>query len=397
MSARNGTDLMLEYIIGPAINAIFAIAFGLIWMRNKTMPAAGLWAAAYFFAFASWGLEAIYIPLDLMHVLGPAADTAYFLFVSLIAVGLAVRYERKVPFIALGVLLMGNLIVNYWHWFAAGNHTMRLQYLCFGMTAFFMISAWIVYPLRRHQPTRLLLYVLGACIISGLLSSFALIYADDFLIDTASYDNSFFLNLSRIISPIASISLALTLLLDLAATEFQRLNKQAQTDPLTNLLNRRAFEEKAKDIRAKASPAALIICDIDHFKTVNDTYGHAHGDKIIQEFANILKAGCRETDQIGRIGGEEFGILLPNASVGAAHLIAENLKSCLARYRSPHLPQKQLISASFGVAALGKSESYESAFTHADKALYLAKKDGRGCVRSHLAVPDRKRMLLTHA
>ena len=65
ISARNGTDLVLEYIIGPAINAIFAIAFGLIWMRNKSMPAACLWAAAYFFAFASWGLDAIYIPLDL--------------------------------------------------------------------------------------------------------------------------------------------------------------------------------------------------------------------------------------------------------------------------------------------------------------------------------------------
>ena len=126
MSARNGTDLMLEYIIGPAINAIFVIAFGLIWMRNKSMPAAGIWAAAYFFAFTSWGLEAIYIPFDLMHILGPVADTAYLLFASLITVGLAVRYERKVPFIALGVLLIGNLIVNYWHWFAAGNHTCLL-------------------------------------------------------------------------------------------------------------------------------------------------------------------------------------------------------------------------------------------------------------------------------
>lgn len=159
-------------------------------------------------------------------------------------------------------------------------------------------------------------------------------------------------------------------------------------DPMTCLYNRRRFEEVVKKeismIRRYEYPSCIIIVDIDHFKKINDNYGHPIGDEVIKQIASILKENIRETDAVSRWGGEEFLILLPHTSLTDGKLTAEKLRKIIKD--KPLLINKReiYVTASFGVAGLrgDKIDSLELAYKEADKALYLAKERGRNCVET---------------
>ncbi|WP_249381753.1 GGDEF domain-containing protein [Actinotalea sp. K2] len=154
-------------------------------------------------------------------------------------------------------------------------------------------------------------------------------------------------------------------------------------DPLTGLLNRRALERHFAEARASAvrtfKGVAVVVCDIDRFKAVNDTLGHAHGDLVLQDVASRLVGAIRETDVVYRIGGEEFLVLLPGQGVEAAMTTAERLRAAVAA--SPVAGLTVTISA--GVAgAYGGGVDLGRLTAEADRALYQAKNAGRNCVRS---------------
>jgi len=156
---------------------------------------------------------------------------------------------------------------------------------------------------------------------------------------------------------------------------------RATTDILTGLANRLRFNE-ALDLeiaRRKRHPGklSLIICDIDHFKTVNDTFGHPVGDKVLQAFARILRFGIRRTDMAARWGGEEFAILAVDTDSRDAVALAEKLRQTIAVNAFPSAGR---ISASFGVAELLPEDTAQSLVIRTDRALYRAKSGGRNRV-----------------
>jgi diguanylate cyclase (GGDEF)-like protein len=160
---------------------------------------------------------------------------------------------------------------------------------------------------------------------------------------------------------------------------------RSETDTLSGLLNRRGFERRADAAMASAIdqrlPVSLVIADIDHFKSVNDTYGHAAGDNVIAAFAAFLGTAASDHHVAGRIGGEEFAIILPGTNLTAARLFAEGARSALAAMPVEGLPEDRRVTASFGVAELLPGEGTSSLMRRADAALYQAKNDGRDCVR----------------
>jgi diguanylate cyclase (GGDEF)-like protein len=165
------------------------------------------------------------------------------------------------------------------------------------------------------------------------------------------------------------------------------LRRMAETDPLTLLLNRRTFETAVVHsiARSHATNVALsiIIVDLDHFKAVNDTYGHATGDTVLRAMAEKLASSVRrDSDHVGRLGGEEFAVCLPSAEAAHARRIAESLRGALAGTSIPTACGKIIrVTASFGVATLLPGEDFEQLFERADRALYAAKSGGRNCVR----------------
>jgi diguanylate cyclase (GGDEF)-like protein/PAS domain S-box-containing protein len=160
---------------------------------------------------------------------------------------------------------------------------------------------------------------------------------------------------------------------------------QARTDSLTGLNNRRAFFERSQAIndlaRRYGQNYSVIMMDIDYFKNINDTYGHATGDIAIKSVAEIINKHARTSDILGRIGGEEFAIVLPQTLMQSAINMAERLRQAIAGNGIPLGKEILSFTASLGVAQFcSTSKSIDEVMSHADEALYRAKRQGRNRV-----------------
>jgi len=163
------------------------------------------------------------------------------------------------------------------------------------------------------------------------------------------------------------------------------LRRQAETDPLTSLANRRSFFtallHAGERIVRHGDRCAILMLDLDHFKAVNDRYGHAVGDAVLSTFAAILRNTLRSHDLPARIGGEEFAVLLPHTDLAGALALAERIRRAVANYcRVPMHPELRM-TVSIGVSELLPDDpTPEAALVRADAALYLAKQEGRNRV-----------------
>jgi len=171
---------------------------------------------------------------------------------------------------------------------------------------------------------------------------------------------------------------------ELLRKNLNTIKEQASTDPLTGLKNRRyfstAFKEKAKESTEKDQSLCLIIADIDHFKQINDSYGHLVGDKVLKLSADMIKDCIKGKDLIARYGGDEFVIILPDTPLGGAIALAENICSY---FKTKNWRRKDTgeflgnIHMSLGVAQFRPGESLESLLERSDRALYRSKSSGR--------------------
>lgn len=165
----------------------------------------------------------------------------------------------------------------------------------------------------------------------------------------------------------------------------QQLREMATTDPLTRLRNRRSaldtsMSEAAKQ-RRDGRPLSFVLCDVDHFKAVNDTFGHEAGDEVLKSVAKILRGGVREVDHAARWGGEEFLLLLPETAMPGAVLVANRLRESIAELQVPSKNGPLTVTMTFGVCTLHLNEPIEHAIARADKALYEGKHGGRNRVQ----------------
>lgn len=172
------------------------------------------------------------------------------------------------------------------------------------------------------------------------------------------------------------VAVVLALLLIQAGRDRRRLLNLARRDGLTGLGNHSWFYSKlARDLDAGDSPLALVLADIDHFKEVNDRHGHPVGDEVLRRVARVLEESVGTRGRLGRVGGEEFGIALPNASMAEAIVMVQDLRGRLAEARPG--PAGALLTMSFGLALAKAGEDIESLRHRADSALYRAKLEGR--------------------
>jgi diguanylate cyclase (GGDEF)-like protein len=167
------------------------------------------------------------------------------------------------------------------------------------------------------------------------------------------------------------------------------LLRLATRDSLTGAYNRAMFEEFAHEEVARSrrdrAPMSLMVIDLDHFKSINDTYGHAAGDTILQTVVELIRRTIRAQDVVGRYGGEEFLALLPNATRSEALTIAERLRAAIAGADLQTVAPSLRITASIGIAELA-DDGYELLFQCADDALYKAKLAGRNRVVTHESI-----------
>lgn len=165
-----------------------------------------------------------------------------------------------------------------------------------------------------------------------------------------------------------------------------QLHNLATTDSLTGLPNRRHFLDEAlrrMTLQHSGQTLGLALIDLDHFKRINDLYGHSAGDEVLQGFARIARANLRGEDMVARFGGEEFVLLLGNCDLPTLHHCVERIRLSLARTAFPSLPEDVFCTLSAGLCLVHPEDNLELRISQADEALYRAKAGGRNSTQTH--------------
>jgi diguanylate cyclase (GGDEF)-like protein len=298
-----------------------------------------------------------------------------------------------VPYAALGILGLGGLIAFCWFLFVQPELTWRIYAINFAFGGISLVVAAELRTVRGNGPTEAILFVLS--LLSALnffvRTIIALKINGPFNAEVGLHD-SLYWTTSLLAHALLSLLIALSLFTAAALDVLKALKAESHTDPLSGLLNRRGFEERASAMLKRSHdsglPSALVIADLDHFKAVNDTFGHAVGDQVIAAFASQLRSEAGKSGVVGRLGGEEFAVLLPASDLAAAQMFAEGVRTSFSQGGSRGLPAKARVTASFGVAA-GEG-ALPALLRQADEALYQAKRNGRDSVRISYRRPQQE-------
>jgi diguanylate cyclase (GGDEF)-like protein len=281
------------------------------------------------------------------------------------------------------------LVLCQWPWFMRAD---GFRLLCFSSMAiaYLVAAGWEIWPERREDAGSVLplLAVLALHILFYLYRMIAgQTHSDATWLHWSDY------TLTMLEGILFSISLSFGILILVRARAERRFRHAAMHDALTRLANRRALFEQGAASLAQAGRAgrdmALLMCDLDWFKRINDEHGHDAGDRVLALFAEVLRAGVRSGDFCARIGGEEFVVLAPDLGPLSALGLAERIRRSLAVHATPACGR---LSVSIGIAC-ASSDGYDldHLLACADQALYEAKASGRDCVRhsASQAVSDR--------
>ncbi|TYR31409.1 GGDEF domain-containing protein [Mesorhizobium microcysteis] len=372
-------------LINLAVAGLFCATFVLIAFYSR-YESARWFAAAYAAGMVHLGLEATLPTLDDARVgvlLGAMAFLCALLFLN---VGLARRYDIEAPRTLLTAAFAVSLVVIALTLGMERGSMLRMALYQAPFAAMQAIGAGIVMAAGRRR--------LADSLLAGFMTLSALHFLAKPVVSVLvggpgaspqDYLGTSYAMFSQSMGTILSVATALLLLAMLIADLVKDITAKSETDILSGLLNRRGFEQRLEEaLRRSASnglPVSLVICDLDHFKDVNDTYGHAIGDRIIALFAATLRENAADHHVLGRIGGEEFAIMLPGSNLAAGRLFAENARGAFSGLESERLPVASRFTASFGVAEMSHGEVSVSLMARADAALYEAKRAGRDCVR----------------
>ncbi len=362
------------------IAAIFATAFGVVAAYARSAVGARWLALAYGLGIVNPILEFM-LPGQVDPRPVQLAIFAVFLFaVSLCIVGLSRHYRLTPPWRTLGVIIVVSLFVNVLILDMPRSSLLRgILY----QAPYFAVQVVGVAVVLRYRQRKALDVALMALFAAGglhflLKPALAALFGSG--ASARDYITSTYAAISQSVGAMLLIANGLIMLLIIVRDSMAEITARSETDTLSGLLNRRGFEGRADRLLAAAQrtggPAAVVVADLDHFKAINDSYGHEAGDRVIAAFADALGAADERT-VIARMGGEEFAVFIAGADLAAAGLYAEGARKVFARLAIPSLRPERRLSASFGVAQLGAGDSLSDLLRRADAALYEAKKSGR--------------------
>jgi len=360
------------------VAALFALAFFLVGISNRADKVARFFALAYVFGLIYIASEFV-LPLQDVPQFGYTIGFASFLgAVTSVTLGIARRYGHRLPWTAVWVTVVISVAAN---WFAyLLPHDTVLRNLIYQAPYALMqaIAAWFILASRRRQPVDIgltALFILST--LQFLTKPFAAVLLGGSGDSTSTYLATTYALYSQSLGAMLQVATGLLMLTLLVRDMLVEATARSETDPLSGVLNRRGFDDRATPGMQNALPASLVLADLDSFKLINDAYGHPVGDQVIVAFAQLLRDNAPPRAVIGRLGGEEFAVFLPESNAATARLLAESLRINFSGMSIPGLPVFARCTASFGVAERIESESLSDLRRRADAALYTAKRSGR--------------------
>jgi diguanylate cyclase (GGDEF)-like protein len=302
-------------------------------------------------------------------------------------IGLAQNYDAAAPRLAMVLFLLAATVVVYLVQDLPRHALTRMMAYQLPYAAMQLVALGIVWSSKRRQSVldRLLLIVLGLSALQFASKPFLAHALGGWGANPQSYLQSNYAMVSQTMGTIFALAVALLLLGILMRDALAEAALKSEVDALSRLLNRGGFQAHAgtalRSARKQGVPVSLVLADLDHFKAINDNFGHASGDRVIEVFAGFLRDTIARNHVVGRIGGEEFAILLPGTNLTSARLFAEGIRSAFSALPIDGLPKDHRCTASFGVSELQTEEGLADLMRRADEALYGAKKAGRDQVK----------------
>jgi diguanylate cyclase (GGDEF)-like protein len=277
-------------------------------------------------------------------------------------------------------LVLAAIMGGLWYFvYIAPNVLVRVYIQNFGYGLIFLVAALRLTHLMRGRPVdRVLFWVLLAFSVHFFARTIMTIGLSA-PVGANAFGASLFWHALHLSLAVLGAGLALAVLAAALSDVIDDLRREGEIDGLTGVLNRRAFENRASSRIAAAGrlPCSLVACDLDRFKEINDRYGHAAGDEVLRVFGDFLRASIRASDLAGRIGGEEFAVLLPGSTGEEAYQLAERLRVDWLDVEFDCLPAGERVTSSFGVAVVKPGDGLFELLERADTQLYQAKATGR--------------------
>lgn len=224
----------------------------------------------------------------------------------------------------------------------------------------------------------------GEKILSGSIVLTVILSVSDYIVLLSTHDLKLHIANLVILSHITNVLLLGAVYSMFLFDKVKKHKSEAERDFLTNIYNRRAFfkvmSERMEDAKLASNMGVMVMCDIDRFKSVNDTHGHEVGDVVIKHMADVIASNLRSGDVYARMGGEEFAFYLKDADIDTAIPVVERIRSGIEK-STVHYGQLELhYTASFGVSELTRISTIDLVLQQADKALYQSKSQGRNCI-----------------
>jgi len=372
------------------------VAFLLLTSHDLKQRAALKLSCSYFFAAVGFTLVMLAdgdVPQAYQAIIQSSLFASHFLLIW----GIASLYGRNFPRLPFGLAMMIAAGVIVYSFFQPSLFWLRITAVCGFMLLVYLICGFLIWRARSHRIDAVIavLFAFQAALMLGRIIQLFMPGAEPPTL--AAFFGSQFASSMQTANAMFAIVIGIALFARYSASLVMRLNRLAETDPLTGLLNRRAFETRVQLLRAASAPlpTGLIICDIDHFKRVNDTYGHDVGDTVLKTVARLLHDEAGEASLCARLGGEEFCILLPESNGEMTRLAATRLRVAIETQQIVSSGRRFGLTASFGYRELAPTDDLRFAMASADAAVYQAKTDGRNLVRMAAVVtanPDARRL-----
>lgn len=373
-------------LLNPGIGLLLAGACLFLWRQRPSADYVGIAAAGYAVSALAFFIQDVgpVLPLEAQRI---PANFCFMLAASLLTSAIIRRAGVSIPIWPMAATIVLTMAAFCWFLLVDPSQVVRVYVVSLAVGGLFALAAIRVHGARKtHLLDSLLMWLCVAVAATYILRPFLALGSNADYTDYDGFQRSTYWAAVQFGQAMFSTMLALALMVSVALELLGELRREAHTDKLSGLLNRRGFEEEAAVALARCAasgaPAAMLVADLDHFKTINDTYGHATGDAIIAAFGSAIRDTFASDVVAGRIGGEEFAVVMTQAEMGFAMALAEQLRQRLARRCRDLLPPGPRPSASIGLCMARPGDRLDDLFRNADEALYQAKHAGRD--RVHL-------------
>lgn len=363
-------------LIGPGIIAVLGLGFFWAWLlERKRHYLIALTSSCLLFSLAI-ASQVLALPKDFGH---NAIASNFFYTNAVLTLGWGLlRRSGQTPHLGIGlaILIISSGLIWYFY-YADQNLTARIYVQNFGFGTILLLTAIRLRELAKGKLMDQILFWVLLIFALHFFPRTVLTVAQSSMHENRAFGLTLFWQVLQLSLAVLGATLVIAMLMAVVSDIIEDLRRERDTDGLTGLRNRRSFDDTMRALPARSSSAkpTLLLCDIDHFKRINDLHGHGAGDTVLRAFGSLLADHIRAPDSVYRVGGEEFAIVVAGGMHDARDLV-ESLQHTFASI-SFTLPGNMPITASFGGATRHKDESLRAWFDRADSALYASKQQGR--------------------